>query len=371
MTVQTKQPPEIKSYSPLFHLIAARVLEFVRQPEAIFWSYGFPVLMVLALGVAFRNKPVTRIVVDIVAGPRAAAVEQAFRNDPTFEPHVVDESTARLRLRTARTELIVAPDAGATVPADSNKTASASGYHYLFDPTRPESALARQRVDELLQRAAGRKDVVAVSDQLVTEAGSRYVDFLVPGLLGMNIMAGGLWGVGFAIVYMRIRKLLKRLVATPMKKSHFLTGVIVSRLVFMIPGVLIILFFSWLMFGVAVEGSIIDVGVLIFAGAFTFSGIGMLVASRAQTIETVSGLMNLVMLPMWVFSGVFFSSDRFPQMLQPVIKALPLTPLIDGLRASMLEGIPLTETSQLIRLAWLGGWGFITFAIALRSFRWT
>jgi ABC-type polysaccharide/polyol phosphate export permease len=113
------------------------------------------------------------------------------------------------------------------------------------------------------------------------------------------------------------------------------------------------------------------VGILIFAGAFTFSGIGLLVASKATTIETVSGLMNLVMLPMWVFSGVFFSSERFPNAVQPIIKMLPLTPLIDGLRATMLEGIPLTATSQLLRLACLIGWGLVTFVVALKLFRWT
>jgi ABC-2 type transport system permease protein len=360
-----------KSYSPLWHLIRARVLEFLRQPEAIFWSYGFPVLMVLALGVAFRNKPVTQIAVDIVDGAQAEAVLEIFRSDKTFEPRVNDEQTARLRLRTARTELVVVPVRANVESPGANQSATGIVYHYLYDATRPESALARLRVDELLQRAAGRKDPVQITDQLVTEPGSRYVDFLVPGLLGMNIMAGGLWGVGFAIVYMRIRKLLKRLVATPMKKSHFLAGVIISRLLFMVPGVAIILFFSYLMFGVAIQGSIVDVGVLIFVGAFTFSGIGLLVASRAATIETVSGLMNAVMLPMWVFSGVFFTSERFPGFLQPLIRALPLTPLIDGLRATMLEGIPLTETSQLMRLAWLIGWGLVTFVIALRFFRWT
>ena len=369
MTADSRGMP--KRYSPLLHLIVARVKEFVRQPEAIFWSYGFPVLMVLALGVAFRNKPVTRIVVDVVGGANASAVQEKFGTDPTFEVHVTDGDSARLRLRTARTDLVIVPGAQTSPDASSPRPAGGNSYHYLYDPTRPESALARLRVDDTLQRAEGRQDAVSVTDQLVEEPGSRYVDFLVPGLLGMNIMAGGLWGVGFAIVYMRIRKLLKRLVATPMKKSHFLTSVIVSRLLFMVPGVLTILFFSWLVFGVGIQGRVVDVAVLVLAGAFTFSGIGLLAASRATTIETISGLMNLVMLPMWVFSGVFFSSARFPEFIQPFIKALPLTPLIDGLRATMLEGIALSDPAQGVRLLWLVGWGLVTFVLALRWFRWT
>lgn len=361
-----------RRYAPLSQLIIARVLEFVRQPEAIFWSYAFPVLMVLALGVAFRNKPVTRIAVDVMAGSGAEQVQEKLAQDPTFQVRISEPHAARLRLRTARAELVILPVAApGRATGNSDPSLADYTYEYLYDPTRPESVLARLRVDDALQRVAGRQDPLTVSEQLIEEPGSRYVDFLVPGLLGMNIMAGGLWGVGFAIVYMRIRKLLKRLMATPMKRHHFLTGVIVSRLIFMIPGVLVILLFSWLVFGVAIEGRIFDVVVLIFAGAFTFSGIGLLVASRANTIETVSGLMNLVMLPMWVFSGVFFSSERFPEFLQPFIKALPLTPLIDGLRATMLEGLPLTSTAQLVRIAWLLGWGLVTFALALRWFRWT
>lgn len=385
--------------SPLYQLIVARVKEFVRQPEAIFWSYGFPVLMVLALGIAFRNKPVTMTAVDVVSGPGASAVREALVRDKSFRVTVSKKDDARLRLRTARTDLVVLPTAVApaeesieneepvqeeaasqTQGSDDSKTDNpgmlslTSGrfeYHYLFDPTRSESALARLRVDDAIQRAAGRRDNVQFEEVPVQEPGSRYVDFLVPGLLGMNIMAGGLWGVGFAIVYMRIRKLLKRLVATPMKKRDFLTGVILSRLLFLVPGVVIILFFSWLVFGVAIQGRILDLIVLILVGAFTFSGIGMLVASRATTIEMVSGLMNLVMLPMWVFSGVFFSRERFPSELQFLIKALPLTPLIDGLRATMLEGMPLTATAQIIRLMWMLGWGLVTFGLALRWFRWT
>jgi ABC-type multidrug transport system permease subunit len=363
MTAASPKHPAVR-YSPLFQLVVARVKEFVRQPEAMFWSYGFPVLMVLTLGIAFRNKPATSIMVDVVAGPSATVAREKLEDSGGFIVHINEPEVARLRLRTARTDII----AQAHPPTGSSTQPS---YLYWFDPTRPESALARLRVDDAVQRASGRNDVAQTSDVPVQEPGSRYVDFLVPGLMGMNVMAGGLWGVGFAIVYMRIRKLLKRLVATPMKKRDFLLGVIISRLVFTIPGVLVILYFSWMVFDVRIQGRIFDLVVLIFVGAFTFSGIGLLIASRADTIETVSGLMNLVMLPMWVFSGVFFSSERFPAMLQPMIQALPLTPLIDGLRATMLEGHSLTSPAQLVRLAWLAGWGLVTFVLALRWFRWS
>ena len=191
-------------------------------------------------------------------------------------------------------------------------------YDYEFVPTRPESKLARDEVNDVLQRAAGRSDPVPNRSAEMNERGGRYIDFLVPGLLGMGLMGGGLWGLGFVTVDMRIRKLLKRFVATPMRKTDFLAALMISRLLFMVPEVLVLLVFAWLAFGVTVAGSLAAVVVLILLGAFAFAGLGLLVACRAKTTEAVSGLMNLVMLPMWVLSGIFFSSERFPEFAAAV-----------------------------------------------------
>lgn len=342
---------------PLAQLVLSRLREFYREPEAVFWVYGFPLLMVVGLGIAFRNKPVERITVAVQAGPQARDIAASLAKDPKYVVETYDEATCRLRLRTGKADVAVA-----TMPS------SERGYVYDYDPTRPASVLARNAVDDRLQRAAGRKDPMPATDHEITETGGRYIDFLVPGLLGMGLMGGGLWGVGFVVVDMRIRKLLKRFLATPMKKSHFLLGIMISRLLFTIPEVLILLVFSRLAFGVKIHGSLADVVALILVGAGTFAGLGLLVASRAKTVEAVSGLMNLVMLPMWLLSGIFFSSDRFPDAAQPLIKALPLTPLIDSLRAVMLEGA--TLASQLPRIAILAAWGLAAFLLALQRFRW-
>jgi ABC-type multidrug transport system permease subunit len=355
------RPPDAvsgrRAYSPLGQLILARVREFFREPEALFWVYGFPILMVVALGVAFRNKPVERIGVDVQEGPHADAVASALQKHEKFAVQRHDADTCRLRLRTGRTELVVAA-----------RDAASSGYAYEFDPTRPESLLARNAVNDALQTAAGRQDPVPVENQELNEPGGRYIDWLVPGLLGMSLMGGGLWGVGFVTVDMRIRKLLKRFLATPMRKRDFLVAIMMSRLIFMIPEMLVLIVFAWLAFGVVIQGGILAVLVLILLGAFTFAGLGLLVASRARTLEAVSGLMNLVMLPMWVLSGIFFSSERFPDVAQPFIKVLPLTPLISSLRAVYLENASLA--SQWPQLAILSAWGLITFVLALRWFRW-
>ncbi len=342
---------------PFFCLIAARVREFCREPAAIFWVYVFPLILVVALGVAFRNQPVGGVTVAVQAGTGADHVRQILERDGRFRVSVWDADESRLRLRTGRAELMIVPP-----------SAAEEGYAYCFDPTQANGVLARSLADELLQRAAGRRNAVAAQDHPATEPGGRYIDFLVPGLLGMGLLGGGMWGVGFAIVDMRLRKLLKRYLATPMKRSHFLAAVMASRLLFTIPEVLAVLLFARIFFGVTSQGSYLTLGLLILLGAFQFSGIGLLVASRAQTIETVSGIMNAVMLPMWIGSGIFFSTDRFPAVVQPVLSALPLTPLIHALRSVMLEGAGLLALGP--QLALVLAWGIITFALALRWFRW-
>ncbi len=353
-----KSRPSPRRYWPLGQLILARVREFWREPEAVFWVYGFPILLTIALGLAFRNKPVERAHVDIVAGDAAGSVKEALGKSDRFEVEVHDLETCRRHLRTGKVDLVV-------VPGSADRT----GYEYLLVPGRPEGRLARIEVDAVLQQEAGRRDPVPTSSEEIDEPGGRYIDFLVPGLLGMGLMGGGLWGLGFVTVDLRIRKLLKRFVATPMRKTDFLAALMISRLLFMFPEVLFLLVFAWLAFGVTIAGSIAAVVALILLGSFTFAGIGLLVASRARTMEAVSGLMNLVMLPMWVFSGIFFSSERFPSFLQGFIQALPLTALNNALRAVMLDGA--TLASQWAELLLLAGWGIVTFVLALRWFRWS
>ncbi|MFQ5791625.1 MAG: ABC transporter permease, partial [Acidobacteriota bacterium] len=273
---------------------------------------------------------------------------------PDLQAEVLSPARSASGLRLGKVALVVVP---------------LGSYEYRFDPTRPESLLARTLVDEVLQQAAGRRDPVKKVLTPVTEPGARYIDFLIPGLIGMNLMSGGMWGLGFVIVEMRSRKLLKRLVAAPMRRSEFLSAMMASRIVFMIIEVVLLLSFSWLVFGVVIRGSLLTTMLLGLVGALCFGALGLLVASRAERIETVSGLMNVIMLPMFVFSGIFFSSDRFPDVLQPAIRLLPLTLLNDAFRAVIIEGADLPSQSGRILL--LGIWGVACFALSLRWFRWT
>ncbi|HMP80225.1 MAG TPA: ABC transporter permease [Pirellulaceae bacterium] len=343
---------------PIIQILIARVREFLRVPEAVFWVYVFPILMVIALGIAFRNQAPTTWDVDLVDGPGSARVVELLRDNPQMKVFVRSRDECEQRLRTGKSDVYV-------VPSDE----ALSAYVSYLDPTRPGSLAVQAEFDRHLQQAAGRQDVVMARIEEVSEPGGRYIDFLIPGLLGMGLMGGGLWGVGFAIVDIRIKKLLKRMLATPMRKSHLLLGIMASRLVFMVPEILLIVGFSWLFFGVQIYGSLGAVICLVLVGAIMFSGIGLLVGARARTLESASGLMNLVMLPMWTLCGIFFSNERFPAAAQPLIQALPLTALIDSLRAVMNEGA--TLVSQWHELASMGAWTVGSFVIALLIFRWS
>lgn len=341
------------SNHPLWHLTLGRLREMVREPEALFWIVAFPLLLAVALGIAFRNRPPERSRVAIEAGPGADSLAARLAHAQALRIEVLDSATAQRRLRTGRVALVV-------VPGDP--------VVYRFDSTRTESHVARLVTDDEIQRAYGRRDVRAVREVKVTEKGARYIDFLLPGLLGMNLMGTGLWGVGYAVVNLRVKKLLKRLLASPMRKWHLLLSFALARLVTVLLEVLVLVGFGMLVFEVPMRGSPAALAAIVFLGAATFAGLGLLVAARPRTLEGVSGWMNLVMLPMYVLSGSFFSSANFPDVMQPFIRALPLTAVNDALRAVMLDGTGLAALG--LPLVVMAVWMVGSFALALRIFRW-
>jgi ABC transporter DrrB family efflux protein len=343
----------MKQRSALHELTVTRTKEFLRQGEAVFWVFVFPLLLALALGFAFREKAPDRIPIGVTRGESAAVLAAALEKSPALRVRLYAADEGREALRVGRISLLV--ETGGPVL-------------FRFDPTRPDSRMARMEAADALQRAAGRIDPVKIGEQKVTERGSRYIDFLIPGLLGLNLMSTGMWGVGFSIVSARSQKLLKRLIATPMRKRDYLLAQMLSRIAFLAAEVLVLLGFAWFVFDVGVRGSILALSLVSFVGAMAFAGLGVLVAARAETIEAVSGLMNFVMLPMWLLSGVFFSADRFPDAAQPFIRALPLTALNDALREVMIEGAGLVPV--LPELANLTIWCIVSFVVALKIFRW-
>lgn len=352
------RPPRARRFMErsLVQLTLIRYREFLREPEAVFWVFVFPILLAAGLGLAFRNRPQEVLKVGVIANaPGAAGVRTALARESALLPELMDDSAATRRLGIGDVALVVVP------AGDGQAT-------YRFDDTRPESRTARLLVDGALQRAAGRADPVAVHDSAVHERGARYIDFVIPGLLGMNLMGSGIWGLGFAIVDARKRKLLKRLIATPMSRAAYLLSFILSRLTTLIIEVFALLGFGIIVFGVPMRGSYVQLFAICLLASLSFSAIGLLISSRVRTMEGASGLMNLVMLPMWVFSGVFFAWTRYPAAFQPFIRALPLTAAIDAIRGTMLQGVPLATVAP--QMAILAGWLVICFLTALKLFQW-
>lgn len=341
---------------PLVQLFLARFREFLRTPEAVFWSYVFPLVMMVALGLAFRTGDVPPVNVAIAQGTAEDQLAKVLEQRGGFEIIRGSNDDCRTALRSGKADVLV------QLPESDQPT------RFQYDAARPGGRDARNAVNNALQAEAGRQDPLQTEDVTATEPGGRYIDFLVPGLIGMGLMGGGVWGVGYAIVDMRIRRVLRRMLGTPMKKHHFIAAMMASRLVFMIPEIIVILILGWLMFGVVSYGGYLAVAMIVVLGAVEFSCIGLIIASRARTLEAVAGLMNLTMVPMWVGSGIFFSSERFPDLVQPLIRLLPLTPVISSLRLVMQEAAGPADI--LPQLAIMAGWAAVTFLTAVRIFRW-
>lgn len=341
------------THHPLIEMTIVRLKEFGREPDVAFWVFAFPILLTVALGFAFREKPPDRIPVGVAQGPFAQQRIEALQKSPALMPRLYEPNEGREELRRGKISLLVSGD---------------EKPQYRFDATRPESRSAQLEVDDALQKSAGRRDAFKASVENVTEQGSRYIDFLVPGLLGMNLMGTSMWSIGFSVVNSRLRKLLKRFIATPMRKSHYLAAQGLSRLAFLVAEVVLVAVFAWLVFDVAIRGPIWVFSLVCLAGGCAFAGIGILIASRVRTIEAISGLMNVIMMPMWICSGVFFSYERFPDAVQPVIKALPLTALNDALRAVMNDGYGFTQVAPQLGIMLV--WAIVPAIIGLKIFRW-
>jgi ABC-type multidrug transport system permease subunit len=341
---------------PLGQMVLARLREFFREPEAVFWVYCFPLLLAVVLGLAFADRAPEPPVVDIPQGADQKAIDDiaAPLRAAGCKVQVLPEEECLERLRLGKSSLVV-------IPGTQNIT-------YRYDKNRSDSVLARQSVDAVLVRAKAGSQIFEPKEDYVTEPGSRYIDFLLPSLIGMNLMGGGLFGVGFVIVDMRVRKLFKRLLATPMRRTDFLLSLLLARLVFLIPEMsLLLLVGSW-GFGVPIKGDPFTLSVVILAGVATFDALGLLIACRTEKTETVSGLINLCMLPMYLLSGTFFSSERFPEAMQPLIQALPLTQLNEALREVILKGVGLPAVAERIGILMI--WTVVCTALGLKWFRW-
>lgn len=349
-------------YSPLLELIKSRLREFYREPGIVFWVFVFPLLMAMGLGVAFRSKPPASPKVAIVLGKTATEADAArittWSNELVVSPRIQatrkSEKDAKFELARSRVDVVV--------------TLDERGATYTFDPQKETSLPARMIVDEVLQTAAGRSNLVTTQDRTVTEPGSRYIDFLIPGLLGMNLMGSSMWGVGYNLVVARKRKLLRRYAVTPMRRPHFLLSYFLNRSLFLTLELSVLVAFGVLVFGTKLSGSWSAFVLTSVLGAAAFAGISLIIGGQLDNTETANGWMNFVQLPMYVLSGAFFPYEHFPSWMHPAIQCLPLTALNDALRAVYNEGGTLLTIMP--QMGVLSAWGLLGFGIAVRTFKW-
>ncbi len=339
--------------------VKCRWREFRREPSAFFWVIFMPILWMLALGFAFSKPRPESYGIGWVTAPSAgefsARVEEKLGTDPQIKLRRGSAEDLGVKMKRGEISLIVrAQDAGSFV--------------YQLDSSNPEALRARGYVDDIVQAVGGRQDPVRAETEAVLAEGGRYVDFLIPGLLGLSIMSSSLFGVGMTLVSNRKENLLKRYIATPMPTHDFILSHICGRLMILVAEFTAVMAAGFLIFRFQVYGSWLSYGLFAVLGAGAFTGIALLCASRTRSIAMISGLTNLISLPMMMLSGVFFSKNNFPEWLIKVTNFLPLTALNDGLRKIALEGLPLSALG--FEAAVLGFYLVVGSLAAQRLFKW-
>ena len=375
------------SNNQLFQLILANIRELIREPGVLFWGIIFPILMSLGLGIAFTKKKdvITEVAVigrSDLFSPKindTSKIAQFLRfnhavsmtdakgvqlmklkitdeklGNTTFTFLPLDWPQAMRELKRGRVNLIL-----------EQKNDSV---RYNFDPMNPDAQLAYLKLTKMLgssEQLAGSRD----SDvKPLTISGTRYIDFLIPGLIAMGVMMSSLWGVSYAIIERRSKKLLRRMVATPMKRSNFLIALITVRLLMNFVEAGLLLLFSWLVFNITIQGSVAALLAIFIAGNIAFAGISILLSSHTAKTEIGNGLVNAVSMPMMVLSGIFFSYHNFPEWAVPSIRMFPLTMMTDGIRSIMIEGAGFAVIALPVSI--LSGMGILFFVAGMKIFKW-
>lgn len=339
--------------NPLYELTKTRLREFVREKGILFWVFAFPLLMAIGLGVAFRDKPVEPPRIAVVGGKDVPEIK-ALLASKEVRAERLSKAEASRALKRTKVDLIVEWRKGRPV--------------LRYDSMAESAPLARAITTDVLERAAGRRDKLNVAAKPEKRPGARYVDFLIPGLIGMNLMGTSMWGVGYNLVIARKRRLLRRYAVTPMRRSDFLLSYFASRCLFLVIELAVLIAFGWITFGTRVQGNLLLVPAVALLGASAFAAISLIIGARVENTESANGWMNFVQLPMWVLSGAFFSYERFPEVLHEPIRLLPLTALCDGLRVVYAGEASLRTLGHEVIV--LVVWSVVGYLIAARTFRW-
>lgn len=343
----------------LYQLILSTFRVFFREPAVIFWAVLFPIIMAWVLGIAFSNKGESVRTVYVTGSHE---IPEKIRGEKVFGEETGNPSRIKFQ-ETSEQEAVKAIKQGVIaiyleVDGDS--------LIYHFDPVNSDAQLTHLILERGLNGIPG--DGNKTSIKPLQTKGTRYIDFLIPGLIALGIMNSCIWGIGWTLIETRMKKLLRRMVATPMKKPVFFSSYIVTRIILGGFETLLLLIFTRLYFGAEITGSAAAFVVVFLAGIFAFSGIAILIASRTAKTEVANGLVNVVTLPMMILSGIFFNYHNFPDWVIPVIQVLPLTLLADSIRSIFIEGAGFAEVLKPVVI--LSITGLVTFIAGLKIFKW-
>jgi len=371
----------------LFHLISAHFKEVAREPEVLFWGIIFPMLMSLGLGIAFTKKAdIVRNValidpgrISISVPQQSSGIEfflqqkaekiQADRNEPDrYKITIKDEQLGNTTFFFQKTGWDHAMNLMKRGNLSVVITEMDGRLQYHFDPSNSDAQLTYLKLSNILGSNASASEETIDNIKALTVRGTRYIDFLVPGLIAMGIMMSCMWGISYGMIEKRSQKLLRRMVATPMKKSHLLMALMIVRMAMNLIESALLCIFAYLVFDIRIQGNPAALLAIFLAGNIAFAGIAIFVSSHTEKTETGNGLINVVVMPMMVLSGIFFSYHNFPDWSLPFIQKLPLTLLADGLRSVFIESAGFSEIS--FPAAILTAIGFVFFCIGLKIFKW-
>ena len=362
----------------LYRLIIAHMKEIIREPAVLFWGIGFPILMAWGLGIAFTSKKEMSREIAVIQQTGTSSIQKSVLSDIIAHYPGKQKGDYYLSLKNQKTG-----DINLTFHECSMKDAHVllkkgtisliieiinHKIYYLFDPANAEAQLLYQMVKGVVYN--GPDYYTSHQDEIkpLTVSGTRYIDFLIPGLLAMGIMMSSSWGISYTLIDRRSKKLLRRMVATPMKKSNLLIALITARFGMNVIEAVLLYFFAWIYFGIHIQGSIPGLLLLFIAGNIAFAGISVLISSHTSNPEVGNGLINAIVTPMMVVSGIFFSYRHFPEWTIPFIRNLPLTMLADGVRSIFNEGAGIMQIWKEALI--LTATGIFTFIIGLKIFKW-
>lgn len=371
----------------LSQLFLAHFREIIREPGVIFWGIVFPILMAFGLGIAFTKKAdVIRHVAFIESSPKNDTIEnsrskiedfiqnyctkvEAGENEPlSYQLVLVDEKlgkTTFLFHKSTWQEATVLVKRGNSSIILNEKNGEVI---YHFDPLNPEAQLSYLQLSRIITAGKNYQEKSEANIEPLTVSGTRYIDFLIPGLIAMGVMMSCLWGISYGIIEKRSKKLLRRMIATPMRKSYFLLTLISVRIILNFIESTLLFIFAWLVFDITIQGNIAALFGIFIAGNISFAGIAIFVSSHTANTEIANGLINVVVLPMMVLSGIFFSYHNFPDWAIPYIQKFPLTMLADAIRSIFIEGAGFTDVAVPSVLMLIIG--LLFFSVGLKIFKW-